>query len=79
MVRTTQVIMAIGFAASVAAILYTGNELKQQLIVVAKQIDSQPYRIAEEMRLPEFKTPLTRPALQELPPELIHRITTPQN
>lgn len=78
MERVTPVVLAIGFAATIGAILFVGHELKEQMVIVAKQIDSQPYRIAEEANLPPFKTPVTRPALQELPPEVIQRITSLQ-
>ncbi|WP_449103594.1 hypothetical protein [Pseudomonas veronii] len=69
-----KVIVAIGFAATVAAVLYVGQELKQQLIIVAKQVDSQPYRIAQEANLLPSKVLESRPALDELPPEVIRRL-----
>ena len=78
MERVTQAVLVIGFAATIGAILYTGHELKQQMTLVYKQVDSQPKRIAEELLLPAFKTPATRPALDELPPEVIQRIIAPQ-
>lgn len=72
--RTTQAILILGFSALVSAVLYSGNQVTQHLIQVSKQLDSQPYRIAEEVNLPPFKIPATRPALQDLPPEVVQRL-----
>lgn len=73
-----KLIVVLGFSATVAVILYTGHELKQQLVIVAKQIDSQPYRIAQEANLPANSTLNSRPSLDELPPEVIRRLIPPQ-
>lgn len=71
----TQTIMMLGFASVCASTLYAAHTVKSELTLVYKQIDSQPKRVAEEIKLPPAgPPPAERPALNDLPPELIQRI-----
>ena len=71
----TQVIMIAGFSIVCASVLYSGHQVSTGLSLVYKQIDSQPKRVAEEIRLPPGgPIPMDRPALDELPPDLILRM-----
>jgi hypothetical protein len=71
----TQAIMVAGFGCVCISTLYAGHVIKTELTLVYKQIDSQPKRIAEEIKLPlGAPIPVDRPALNELPPDLILRM-----
>lgn len=68
-------IMITGFASICACIIYIGHEINNGLTLIYKQIDSQPKRIADEMKLPPASPiPAERPGLNDLPPDLIQRI-----
>lgn len=73
--NVTQAIMIIGFACVCTSTLYVGHAIKTELILIYKQIDSQPKRIVDEFNLPSASPPpAERPALNDLPPEIIQRI-----
>jgi hypothetical protein len=67
--------MITGFASVCLCIVYVGREINAGLSLVYKQIDSQPKRIADEIKLPPASPiPAERPDLNDLPPQLIQRI-----
>lgn len=71
----THCIMIVGFTSVCAAVLYAGHQISTGLSLVYKQIDSQPKRVAEEIRLPPgAPIPADRPDLNDLPPDLILRM-----
>lgn len=71
----TQTIMVAGFACVCLSTLYAAHAIKTELTLVYKQIDSQPKRVAEEIKLPPASPPpAERPALHELPPDLVRRV-----
>jgi hypothetical protein len=67
--------MVAGFSCVCLSTLYAAHVIKTELTLVYKQIDSQPKRVAEEIKLPPASPPpAERPVLNQLPPELIQRI-----
>ncbi|AJO79108.1 hypothetical protein TO66_18185 [Pseudomonas sp. MRSN 12121] len=74
-ITLTHAIMVAGFAGVCLCIIYVGREINSGLSLVYKQIDSQPKRIADEIKLPlASPIPAERPDLNDLPPQLIQRI-----
>lgn len=69
-------ILLAGFISVCGSVLYVGQRIENEIQLVYKQIDSQPKRVAEEIKLPPFSPPpKERPALNDLPPDLLQRIT----
>lgn len=74
-ISLTHAIMITGFVSVCLCIIYVGREIESGLSLVYKQIDSQPKRIADEIKLPPASPiPAERPDLNDLPPQLIQRI-----
>lgn len=70
-----RLILVAGFTGVCASVLYAGQRIENEIQLVYKQIDSQPKRVAEEIKYqPSNPIPKDRPALNDLPPDLIQRI-----